>query len=220
MLKIAVILSGCGHKDGAEIHESVFTLLALSKQGVEVTIFAPNRPQYHTLNHYQDEECTTNRNILEESARIARGDIKALTECNSDNFDALILPGGFGALKNFTNYPAEDGIWEVNKDIKEIILAFHTQKKPIGAICIFPSILAILFKDEPIVVTTGLNPESKKLIDFTKAHVELIDSDEIVVDPLHLFVSTPAFMNGESSLHKTYCGIEKLTTKIIELSGE
>lgn len=216
MKKYCVLLSGCGHRDGSEIYEAVFSLLALSQHDIEYDIFAPNRQQYDTLNHLTGEEINPKRNILQESARIARGYIKPLEDFDITNYSALILPGGYGALKNFTNFPAEDGNWQVKSDVKNIILAFHKSKKPIGAICIFPSILAILFNDKKIQVTTGLNPESKKLIDFTQAQVHLIDSDEIVVDRENLIISTPAFMN-DASLTKVFKGINKLITEITRL---
>jgi enhancing lycopene biosynthesis protein 2 len=153
------------------------------------------------------------RNILEESARITHGNIKSLQDFRIEDYEALILPGVYGALKNFTNFPAENGIWEVKPEIAKLILSFYEAKKPIGAICIFPSILAILFKDKRIRVTTGLNPESKKLISFTKAEIVLVDSDEIVQDENSLIISTPAFMN-DTSLSKVYSGINKLIKQI------
>lgn len=213
MKKYCVLLSGCGNRDGSEINEAVFSLLALSQQGIEYDIFAPNWEQYTTIDYISGEELREKRNILQESARIARGAIRSLEEFELDNYAALILPGGAGALKNFTNYPAKDGKWEVKPEIAKFILSFYEAKKPIGAICIFPAILAILFKDKEIRVTTGLNPESKKLIDFTKAQVILVDSDEIVTDANSLIISTPAFMN-DSSLSKVYIGIDKLVQQV------
>lgn len=213
MKKYCVLLSGCGHRDGSEIYEATFSLLALSSQGIEYDIFAPNRQQYDTIDHLSGAEIEPKRNILLESARIARGDIRPLEDCQADDYAALILPGGYGALKNFTNFPAEDGKWQVKDDIKKVILSFHNSQKPIGAICIFPSILAILFKDKQIQITTGLNPESKKLIDFTKAKVHLIDSDDLVIDEENLIYSTPAFMN-DASLDKVFIGIQKLISEI------
>lgn len=213
MKKYCVLLSGCGHRDGSEINEAVFSLLSLSQYGIDFDIFAPDEEQYDTINHINGKEITPKRNILEESARIARGDIRILKDFDINDYDALILPGGYGALKNFTNFPAENNAWALKADIAKLILSFYDNKKPIGAICIFPSILAILFKDKRVRVTTGLNPESKKLIDFTEAEIVLVDSDEIVLDEHNLIVSTPAFMN-DTSLAKVYSGINKLVKQI------
>ncbi len=213
MKKYCVLLAGCGHRDGSEIFEAVYSLLSLSQEGIEYDIFAPDRLQYDTIDHITGQEFETKRNILQEAARIARGDIKALADFNVSEYEALILPGGYGALKNFTNFPAADGNWQVKEDVKNMILAFHKSFKPIGAICIFPSILAILFKDKKIEVTTGLKAESQKLIDFTQAELHPIDSDEIIIDRKNLIVSTPAFMN-DASLAKVYQGINKLVKEI------
>ncbi len=213
MKKYCVLLSGCGHRDGTEINEAVFSFLSLSQQGIEYDIFAPNREQYDTLNYLTGEEISPKRNILEESSRITQGIVRPLEEFDIGNYSALVLPGGYGALKNNTNFPAENGEWEVKADIAKVILAFYKAQKPIGAICIYPSILAILFKDKKIKITTGLNPESKKLIKFSQAEVVLIDSDEIVIDENSLIISTPAFMN-EASLSKVYNGISKLINQL------
>lgn len=213
MKKYCVLLSGCGHRDGSEINEAVFSLLSLSQNGIEFDIFAPNREQYDTLDHLTGEVITPKRNILQESARIARGQIRALEDFDINNYAALILPGGYGALKNFTNFPADADEWELKPDIADLILSFYNSQKPIGAICIFPAILAILFKDKNIRVTTGLNPDSKKMIDFTEAEIVLVDSDEIVLDENSLIISTPAFMN-DTSLAKVYSGIDKLIKQV------
>ena len=213
MNKYCILLSGCGYRDGSEINEVIFSLLSLSQQGIDYDIFAPNREQYDTINHLTGEEITPKRNILEESARLTKKEVKSLEDFNIDYYDALILPGGYGALKNTTNFPAEDNQWKVKADIAKLIISFYEAKKPIGAICIFPSILAILFKDKKIKITTGLNPESKKLINFTQAEVILIDSDEIVIDENSLIISTPAFMN-DVSLSMVYNGISKLIKQI------
>jgi len=213
MKKYCILLSGCGHRDGAEINEAVFSLLSLSQEEIDYDIFAPDSEQYDAVNHLTGEEFTPKRNILEESARIARGEIKPIKDFKEADYQALILPGGYGALKNFTNFPAEDGNWQVKPEIANLILSFYEAKKPIGAICIFPSILAILFKNKKLKITTGLNPDSKKLIDFTQSEVVLADSNEVVLDEKNLIVSTPAFMN-DASLAKVYSGIHKLVKQI------
>lgn len=213
MKKYCMLLFGCGNKDGAEINEAVFCLLALSQQGIEVDMFAPDREQYDTINYLTGEAEKHKLNILQESARIARGEIQPLSKLNPDNYAALILPGGYGALKNSTNFGVENHKLQLLDDVSQVIKAFHKAKKPLGAVCIYPSVLAILFKETRIKITTGLNPESKKLIDFTKAEVILADSDEIVVDETHRIVSTAAFMN-DASLAKVYTGIFKMVEKM------
>ena len=72
MKKIAVVLSGSGVYDGSEIHEAVLSLLAIEKHGAQWHCFAPNINQHHVINHITGAEMDTTRNVLIESARIAR----------------------------------------------------------------------------------------------------------------------------------------------------
>ena len=112
--KIAVILSGCGVYDGAEVHESVITLLRLDQRGAQVQCFAPDIPQLHVVNHLTGEEMPESRNVLVESARIARGEVKDIKQANAEEFDALIVPGGFGAAKNLSAFDVKGAECSVN----------------------------------------------------------------------------------------------------------
>ncbi|GAI95353.1 unnamed protein product, partial [marine sediment metagenome] len=139
--KFAVVLSGSGVFDGAEIHEATLTLYAIVKNGGTYEIFAPDIPQHHVVNHITGEEMNETRNVLIEAARIARGKIKPLSEFNEKDFDAIIFPGGFGAAKNLSSF-AFDGVnCSVNKDVENSIKQMADAKKPIGALCISPVIL-------------------------------------------------------------------------------
>ena len=147
MFKVAVVLSGCGFLDGSEIHESVFTLLSLSQQGFDCQCFAPNIPQFTVANHFTKEESNSSvRNVLEESARIARCNILTLSKLNVSEYDALILPGGRGVSLNLSTYAVEQVRCSINVDLRRVILDFHKAKKPIGAMCISPAILARIFE--------------------------------------------------------------------------
>ena len=142
MKKFAVVLSGNGVFDGAEIHESAMTLLAIMQQGGAYEIFAPDIDQYHVINHITGEEMPESRNVLVESARIARGNIKPLSEFHAGDFDYLIFPGGFGAAKNLSSF-AFDGVdCSVNHDVEKAIRSMIEQEKPIGALCIAPVLLS------------------------------------------------------------------------------
>ena len=143
--KIAVILSGCGVYDGAEIHESVITLLRLDQRGAQVQCFAPDIAQLHVINHLTGEEMPETRNVLVESARIARGEVKNIQEANADEFDALIVPGGFGAAKNLSNFAAEGAGCSVNPEVLALAEAFAEAGKPVGLICISPALAAKIY---------------------------------------------------------------------------
>ena len=156
MTKVAVVISGCGSLDGAEIFETVFTLLELDKNNADVKIFAPSKNQHYVINHLTGEEMPEERNILVESARIARGKIQSLSKLYVKDFDALILPGGFGATINLSDLALKNEHGKVIRELKEIIVQFYKSSKPIGAICISPAILALALKEQAkIKITLG-----------------------------------------------------------------
>ena len=142
MKKIAVILSGCGVYDGSEIHESVLTLLEIKRQGAEYFCFAPDKDQLHVINHTNCEEMQPNRNILVESARIARGEIKALSELDLSEYDGIMLPGGFGAAKNLTTWAVSGPEGDIDADVKRVLCEAVSSGTPVALICMSPVIMA------------------------------------------------------------------------------
>ena len=158
MAKVGVLLSGCGFLDGAEIHESVLTLLALDRAGAEIICMAPNIDQYHVIDHLTQEVADEKRNVLVESARIARGEIKDLKDVTSSDLDALILPGGFGAAKNLSDFAIKGTDATVNSEVKRILEEMVAAKKPVGAICIAPATLTKALSDINPEVTIGTDP--------------------------------------------------------------
>ncbi len=142
MKKVAVILAGCGVYDGSEIHEAVFTLLEIAKHGGAYQCFAPNKDQLHVINHTNGEVMEENRNVLVESARIARGDVKPVSELKATDFDALAIPGGFGAAKNLNQWAISGPNGEIDAYVKAAIVDFAKNKKPIAAMCMGPTVVA------------------------------------------------------------------------------
>jgi enhancing lycopene biosynthesis protein 2 len=192
MKKFAVVLSGCGVYDGSEIHEAVMALYAIAKSGATYQAFAPDIKQYHVINHAKGEATNETRNVLVESARIARGKIEPLAEFNAQEYDGLVLPGGFGAAKNLSTY-AFDGIkMEVNEEVAKAILAMHELKKPVGAMCIAPVILAkVLWEVE---LTIGQDSSTIKNIETLGAHHHKTGNGEITIDDENRLVTTPCYM--------------------------
>jgi enhancing lycopene biosynthesis protein 2 len=190
--KFAVVLSGSGVFDGAEIHEATLTLYAIIKNGGMYEIFAPDIPQHHVINHITGEEMNETRNVLVEAARIARGNIKPLSEFNEKNFDAIIFPGGFGAAKNLSTF-AFDGInCSVNKDVENSIKQMANAKKPIGALCISPVLLAKVLGDT--AVTIGKDADTAKAVESMGATHKETTHGEVVVDTRYKVVTTPCYM--------------------------
>jgi enhancing lycopene biosynthesis protein 2 len=214
MTKVAVVISGCGSLDGAEIFETVFTLLALDKNNADVKIFAPNKNQHYVINHLTQEKMPEERNILVESARIARGKIQSLSKLYVKDFDALILPGGFGAAINLSDLALKNEHGKVIKELKEIIVQFYKSSKPIGAICISPAILALALKEHAkIKITLG---KENELVNKIGAKEETCYAYDIVVDESNKLVTTPAFML-DAPLTQIHKGISNLVAKIIDM---
>lgn len=192
MKNLAIILSGCGVFDGSEIHEAVLTMLAVDQQKAAYTIFAPDIQQLHVIDHITGLEMLEQRNVLIESSRIARGNIKPLSELDINSFDGILIPGGFGAAKNLSNFATEGDAMEVLPELKELLFSAYKKGLPIGAICIAPVILAKIF--ENALVTIGQDKDTKLAIENMGAtHKNTIISD-IVIDDTNKLVTGPCYM--------------------------
>ena len=192
--KVGVVLAGCGVYDGAEIHEAVLTLLALDRAGCDVLICAPNKPQAHVINHLTGDVMEEERNVLVEAARIARGEITDLADVSATDFDALVFPGGFGAAKNLCNFAFVGTDMEVDPEVARIVAETHSAGKPIGFICISPTIAAKLLPG--VKVTMGAACDASAAAEAMGAVHEVTDVSACVVDSEHKVVSTSAYMMG------------------------
>jgi len=215
MSKVAVVLSGCGCLDGSEIHESVLSFLILEQKGHTYQCFAPDIIQKKVVNHITQEEIPgKKRNVLEESARIARGKILPLAELKADAFDAILLPGGFGAALNLSDFAELQDRCSIHPDLKVLLYRFHEQKKPILAICISPVILAKLFRGkEKLKMTLGSDPESAQLLE--KMGMESVETkvDQACFDETHRIYTTPCYMEPDD-LAGLYKGISQIVDRL------
>lgn len=214
MKKFALILSGCGVYDGSEIHEAVMALLAIDKNGGSVEVFAPDIFQHHVINHRTGQEMDGHRNVLTESARIARGKIKPLHDLDPENFDAVVLPGGFGAAKNLSDYAFKGEQMKVLPELEKLLKATHTLKKPIGAMCISPVILARIFGN--VELTIGHDEQTALHISQMGAHHKQTRAAEVVVDVDNKLVTTPCYMIN-SSIGQIAAGAEAMITAMLKL---
>ena len=212
--RFAVILSGCGNKDGAEIHESVMTLWAIHKHGAEYQCFAPDIAQHHVLNFITGQEMDEKRNVLVESARIARGDIMDLKAYKVDDFDGLIMPGGLGVAKNLSTFAFEGADCTVNEDVVRAVRETAAQNKPIGALCIAPAIIAKILGD--VEVTIGQDPGTEAAIVKMGASHQQTTHGEIVVDRKHRIVTTPCYMLN-ARVDQIGEGAENLVKALLEM---
>jgi enhancing lycopene biosynthesis protein 2 len=217
MKQIGVILSGCGVNDGSEIHEAVLTLLSIDNAGAHAVCFAPDIDQLHVVDHLTGEVAAgERRNVLVESARIARGEIADLKKIDPINLDALIIPGGFGAAKNLCDYATKGRGFEVIPGVEQAIRAFIDSGKPVGFMCIAPVIAAKLLGQENVELTIGDDRETAADIEALGARHIDAGVGQIVVSTKGKIVSTPAYMLGPSIRHVA-TGIDALVRKVLEL---
>ena len=214
--KVAVILSGCGVYDGAEIHESVITLLRLDQRGAKVQCFAPDIAQLHVINHLTGEPMPETRNVLVESARIARGEIKDIREARVEDFDALIIPGGFGAAKNLSSFATEGAACSVQADVLNLAEAFAEAGKPIGLMCISPAIAAKIY-GPGVICTIGTDADTAAAVTKMGGTHQECEVSEIVEDKARKLVSTPAYMLAKS-ISEAASGINKMVDRVLELT--
>lgn len=214
--RIAVILAGCGVYDGSEIHESVVTLLRLNQKGALVQCFAPNVEQMHVINHLTGEEMPEKRNVLVESARIARGEVKDVREAEVDAFDALIIPGGFGAAKNLCDFAVKGADCTVQPDVLQLAQAFAQAGKPVGLMCISPAMAARIY-GEGVTCTIGHDADTAGALEQMGAVHTACDVADIVEDTQRKLVTTPAYMLA-TGIAEAASGIEKLVDRVLELA--
>ncbi len=213
MKKIAVIISGCGNMDGAEIHETVMTLLAIEKKECKYELFAPNKEQYHVINHFTKKEMPEKRNMLVEAARIARGNIKDISTFAINDFDAIVFPGGYGVAKNFFTYAFNGVNATVLPEIEKIIKDTHAAEKPIGALCISPVLIAKVLGN--ITVTIGQDKNTTDdLINMGANHINATPID-VVSDRKNKIFTTPCYML-DASLLEIAEGAENLIETMLQ----
>jgi enhancing lycopene biosynthesis protein 2 len=214
MKKFAVVISGCGVFDGAEIHETTLTLWAIMKYGGTYEIFAPDIEQHHVINHLTGQEMSETRNVLIESARIARGKIRNLADFNAEEFDALIFPGGFGVAKNLSSFAFKGADCEIDLGVEQAVLSMVKRNKPIGALCIAPAILAKILKGA--LVTIGDDKGTISAIEKMGGKHQATTHGEIIVDHQLKLVTTPCYML-DANILQIAKGAKKLVKKMITM---
>ena len=216
--KVGVLLSGCGVFDGAEIHEAVLTLLFLDRAGASVVCMAPDVDQLHVINHLTQQVADERRNVLVESARIARGEIQDISAVSADDIDALIVPGGFGAAKNLSDFAVNGPEARVHPQVQRLLAEMAAHAKPIGAICIAPATVVRALSKQSPEVTIGNDAGTASAIESMGGAHTVCSVSDICVDEKNRIVTTPAYMLGPG-IKDVAAGIEKLVNKILSLSG-
>ncbi len=223
MPKVAVVLSGCGVFDGSEIHESVSILIHLSRLGAEYECFAPDVDQRHVINHLTGQPTADQtRNVLTESARIARGAIRPLRDLKAADFDAVMFPGGFGAAKNLSTFATEGAQCSVNPEVERVIKSFHETGKPVGMCCIAPVIAARVLGTSAggagATVTIGQDSGTAAAIEKMGARNVVKPVTEAYVDAENQLVTAPAYMY-DAPIHAVFQGIGEMVERTLSLVG-
>lgn len=219
--RIGVLLCGCGHRDGSEVHEATLTLLSIDRAGATAVCFAPSGHQRFVRDHTDGKDADDVRDMLVESARISRGNIRDVAAVHSSDLDALIIPGGQGAGLNLSDYLAEGRECEVHPEVERLICEMSASKKPIGAICIAPATLGRVLEEAGVRATLTIGTDAKVASDIEAMghrHVSCEASD-CVVDQKNRVVTTPAYMTARS-IGEVWAGVEKLVKAVVEMAGQ
>ena len=216
--RIAVVLAGCGVMDGSEIHEAVATLLALDQAGARCQVFAPDKAQIDVVDHVKKKPMAETRNALTEAARIARGHVLPLDQLRMAEWDAVILPGGFGAAKNLVDYAVKGAGCGIDANVDRVLKEAHALRKPIGAMCIAPVVVArALGADHHPVVTIGTDRDTARDIEAMGAKHARASVGEIVVDEANRVVTTPAYMLA-TGIGEVWTGVSKLVQRVVSMA--
>ena len=218
--RVAVLLAGCGHLDGAEVREAVLTLLALDQHGASAQCVAPNAPQHDVVNHITGKPVPRAvRNILEEASRIARlGKCMDLANARVEDFDALVMPGGYGVAKSHCSFAMDGARAEVRPDVAAFVRGFFDAKKPVGAICIAPALVALALHGQTSAdLTLGDDAGcAGAMQQLGHRHHLTPGAREVVIDEAHKLVTTPAYMFDEARLSDVFSGIERCVTEVLK----
>lgn len=217
MKNVAVILSGCGFLDGAEITEAISTLIAIGQQGATYKVFAPNKDVGET-NHLTRKPTGQKRNVLQESARIARGDIQPLENLKARDFDALAFPGGFGAATHLCNFAEKGSEGQIDPQVARVLEEFSDSHKPIAAICIAPAIMALAFGKKGVSVTIGEDAGTASELEKTGAKHQNCAVEKYVVDHSNKIITTPAYMYGTAKPHQIFEGVNGAIRELISMA--
>ena len=217
--RVGVVLSGCGFRDGAEVRESVLALLALDRAGAEARCFAPDVPQAAVVDHLRGVVVPGEaRNVLVEAARIARGRVEDVAKARAKDLDALVLPGGFGAAKNLSNFAERGHDADVHPEVARLLREMHAAGKPIGAICIAPALVARVLGASHPRVTIGDDAGTAKEIEACGAVHETCPVERAVVDVANRIATTPAYMYGDARLGPIADGIEACVRAVLSMT--
>jgi enhancing lycopene biosynthesis protein 2 len=218
--KVALILAGCGARDGAEITEAVSLLIELSREGYVVQCFASDRDTHHVVDHLTGKDVSTEtRNQLTEAARIARGHVKPLQQLKVADFDAVVLAGGFGVANNLCNFAQAGAEAQLFDDVRAALLPFLQNGKVAAALCIAPVVLALLAREAglrgvELTLGSGDALDAVRSIESWGAVHKPTRPGEACVDSVHRMASAPAYMYDDATPADVFASAQALVKGI------
>jgi len=219
-VRVGVVLSGCGVFDGSDITEAVSILIALDKHKARIICMAPNTAQSETINHTTKKTDSQSRRVLEEAARIARGNIRDMATVRADELDALVFPGGYGAVKNLSTFATDGPNCKVNEQVERLLREMVKAKKPIGLACIAPVLAARVLGMAGLKpkLTVGTDKGTADAINAMKGEHQNTGEIDICVDQANQLVTTPCYMNNVGPW-VVYQGAEKMVDEVLRMAG-
>lgn len=211
-MNIAIILSGCGNRDGSELQETLSLMLAIDRRNWHYQCFSPEGV-FDVVDHFTGNEDGSQRDLFAESARIARGNIKPLSEYNPAQFDALALPGGMGAARNLSTYAFDMSRMEVRPDVEKAILDTYHSSKPIMAMCIAPMVLAKVLGPFGVTLTLGDTNTASRTAELLGAKTQCCTPTQVCIDRTHHVYTTPAYMVA-SRICEIFSGAENMVAAL------
>ena len=208
----AIILSGCGNRDGSELQETLSLMLAIDRRGGRYQCFAPDG-QYKVVSHLSGNESGESRDLFEESARIARGNIRPLADYRAADYDALALPGGMGAARNLSTFASQGAQMTVRQDVEQAILTTYEAHKPVLAMCIAPMVLAKVLGHHGVELTLGQPCAASQAAEQLGARHHVCGPTDICVDTAHRVYTTPAYMVG-TRISEIFVGADNLVAAL------
>ncbi|QKX00814.1 isoprenoid biosynthesis glyoxalase ElbB [Wolbachia endosymbiont of Dipetalonema caudispina] len=219
-LRAIVVLSGCGYLDGTEVREGVLSLLALDQQEVKVQCFAPDIGITQVIDHKTKEATQEKRDVLVEAARIARGEVYDLKEAKAEDFDMLVIPGGYGIIKNLSDLAEKRDIVTVLPEFERLVSEFFIARKPIGAICISPAIVTLILSSrinkEKNRIKVTIGDDKEKLIEKLGGEHIKCDTKLSIEDEEHNIFSCSAYIRSDESIYSVYQGIKHMIDSMVK----
>jgi enhancing lycopene biosynthesis protein 2 len=227
--RVAVILSGCGHRDGSDVAETMLAFLMLDRAGAKVICAAPDAEQREVVDHLMDAAASAiatptaaatssvPRNARVEAARLAPGEVLPLAALDPNRLEGLFIPSGRGVATLLSDYAEKGALCAVDPDLARVMKALLAAKKPMGFVGLAAVLAArVLGPVAGVRLTLG----SKAVVAAKHAAVMGADVrpgaiDDVIADERARVYSTPGLEAEGARLAQVAKAIEKLARALV-----